>query len=102
MKSCPLCGNPLTRVEHGDLDADFGNKTYILKDMSYLDCPYCDEQFFNPQEAKMFDEKLKLAKEKKENKEEISIVSAVLLEKVPRADLTPFKLLKSYVQSPKP
>jgi len=63
---CPVCHVDMVKVKKGEIELRVKGKLYLVRNISYEECPICGEKVFSPQTSQWIYEKIKLGEYKEE------------------------------------
>ncbi len=75
MKKCPICNHNTKRIENGTLQSKYktsnGCKDILVENLSYSQCEFCNEIFYNPDDLDNYEIQLEKALEKQRKGEHL-------------------------------
>src|SRR5574344_596322 len=73
MEKCPICNHDIQKITKGTLQAKHktsnGCKDILVENLTYSNCDYCNEIFYNPEELTNYEIQLEKALEKERENE---------------------------------
>jgi len=63
---CPVCHVNMIEVKKGETELRIKGKLYLIRNISYEECPVCGERVFSPQVSQWIYEKIKKGDYKEE------------------------------------
>jgi len=56
---CPLCKVDMVKIEAGEMELKVGGRLYLVRNVSYEECPLCGERVISPEVSQRLYEKIK-------------------------------------------
>ena len=56
---CPFCKVDMVEIEAGEMELKVGGRLYLVRNVSYEECPLCGERVISPEVSQRLYEKVK-------------------------------------------